>query len=75
MLERNYFRDTIEKGFYGVCTLLGRKLQMPSKRVRMFFVYASFLTMGSPIIIYLIIAFWMNMRNMVKTKRNPVWDI
>jgi phage shock protein C len=74
-LKINYFRDIIERRFYGVCSFLGRKMSIPSRRVRMFFVYASFLTMGSPIIIYLIIAFIMNLRNMIKTKRNPVWDI
>ncbi|HUH74924.1 MAG TPA: hypothetical protein VLZ75_11040 [Chitinophagales bacterium] len=68
-------RDFIESSIYGVCAYLGRKLDMPSKKVRMFFVYASFLTLGSPVIIYLTLAFILNLRFMIKTKRNPVWDI
>ena len=68
-------RDFIESSVYGVCSYLGRKLNMPSKKVRMFFVYASFLTLGSPVIIYLTLAFILNLRFMIKTKRNPVWDI
>ena len=68
-------RDFIESSVYGVCAYLGRKLDMPSKKVRMFFVYASFLTLGSPIIIYLTLAFILKLRFMIKTKRNPVWDI
>ncbi|MBK9487042.1 MAG: PspC family transcriptional regulator [Sphingobacteriales bacterium] len=60
---------------YGVCSYLGRKLSMPSKRVRLFFIYTSFIALGSPIIIYLILTFILNMRYMINNKRNPVWDI
>jgi len=41
----------------------------------MFFIYTSFIALGSPIIIYLILTFVLNLRFMIKTKRNPVWDI
>jgi phage shock protein PspC (stress-responsive transcriptional regulator) len=68
-------RDIIEVNVYGVCAFLGRKLSMPSKRVRLFFIYTSFIALGSPIIIYLILTFVLNLRYMIKTKRNPVWDI
>jgi len=38
----------------------------------MWFIYISFLTMGSPIIIYMVLAFWMNMNKYMKAaKRNP----
>lgn len=68
-------RDIIEVNIYGVCAFLGRNLSMPSKRVRLFFIYTSFIALGSPIIIYLILTFVLNLRYMIKTKRNPVWDI
>lgn len=68
-------RNFIETSIYGVCAYLGRKLDIPSKKVRMFFVYATFLALGSPIIVYLSLAFILNLRFMIKTKRNPVWDI
>ncbi|MCO5232471.1 MAG: PspC domain-containing protein [Chitinophagales bacterium] len=68
-------RNFIETSIYGVCAYLGRKLDIPSKRVRLFFVYASFLALGSPVIVYLTLAFVLNLRYMVKTQRNPVWDI
>jgi len=68
-------RDIIEVNVYGVCSFLGRKMSIPSKRVRMFFIYTSFIALGSPIIIYLILTFVLNLRYMIKTKRNPVWDI
>jgi phage shock protein C len=50
---RSFFDETI----YGVCAYIGRRLNMPSKNIRLFFVYSSFFTFGSPIIIYLIVAF------------------
>ena len=68
-------RDIIEMSVYGVCSYLGRKLSIPSKKVRMFFIYTSFIALGSPVILYLILTFVLNLRFMIKTKRNPVWDI
>lgn len=68
-------RDLIEVSVFGVCSWLGNRLKMPTKKIRLFFVYASFLAIGSPIIIYLILVFVLNLRYMIKGKRNPVWDI
>ncbi|HNM31427.1 MAG TPA: PspC family transcriptional regulator [Chitinophagales bacterium] len=68
-------RDIIEMRIYGVCAYLGRKMSIPSKRVRLFFIYTSFIALGSPVILYLILTFVLNLRYMIKSKRNPVWDI
>ena len=57
---------------FGVCTKLGDKLGIATSSIRLFFIYASFLTIGSPVIIYLALAFVMNMRKHLR-KRNPVW--
>lgn len=75
LFQSRSLRDVIEMSVYGVCSYLGRKLSMPSKRVRLFFIYTSFIALGSPIIIYLILTFILNLRYMIKNKRNPVWDI
>jgi phage shock protein PspC (stress-responsive transcriptional regulator) len=75
VLRSRSLRDIIEMSVYGVCSFLGRKLSMPSKKVRLFFIYASFIALGSPVILYLILTFVLNLRFMIKTKRNPVWDI
>lgn len=75
LFQSSSLRDVIEMSVYGVCSYLGRKLSMPSKRVRLFFIYTSFIALGSPIIIYLILTFILNMRYMINNKRNPVWDI
>jgi TRAP-type C4-dicarboxylate transport system permease small subunit len=43
-----------------------------TSRIRQYFIYTSLLTVGSPIIIYMVLAFWRNMRRYMKAaKRNP----
>jgi len=39
----------------------------------MWFIYITFLTLGSPLIIYMVMAFWLNMkRYMLSARRNPL---
>lgn len=58
---------------FGVCTKLGEKLGMATSSIRLFFIYASFITFGSPVLIYLALAFVMNMRKHLR-RRSPIWD-
>jgi phage shock protein C len=75
----NQLVDSVKTWFehqaFGVCEWWGEKLRIRSSNIRLFFVYTSFLTIGSPIIIYLIMAFVLNLRNMVRSKRGSVWDL
>lgn len=69
----NKLRHFIEWQAFGVCSAIGEKLGVATSRIRMWFIYISFLTMGSPIIIYMIMAFWLNMKNYIlSAKRNPL---
>jgi phage shock protein PspC (stress-responsive transcriptional regulator) len=68
-------KDFFEKRAFGVCTWLGSVLKMRSSNIRLFFIYISFLTVGSPIIIYMVLAFWVKMKNYVFGKRSSVWDL
>jgi phage shock protein C len=43
--------------------------------VRMYFIYTSFLTFGSPILLYLILAFWIQIKDHLRSKRHSVLDI
>ncbi|MFM9949113.1 MAG: PspC family transcriptional regulator [Saprospiraceae bacterium] len=70
----NYFKDLLERSAFGVCSYLGEKMGVASARVRMYFIYASFITLGSPFIIYLAIAFWLNIKRYVKQRRNLLWN-
>lgn len=69
------FKSLIEKTAYGVCTKIGEKMGLSTRRIRVFFIYSSFLTLGSPVIVYMILAFWMNMRRYSREKRTAVWDL
>jgi len=65
-------RNFVEWNAYGVCTAIGNRMGIATSRIRQYFMYTSLLTFGSPIIIYLVLAFWRNMRNYMRsTKRNP----
>jgi phage shock protein PspC (stress-responsive transcriptional regulator) len=68
-------KDYFEKYAFGVCTWLGGLLRMPTSVIRLFFIYASFLTVGSPLIIYMTLAFWLKMKNYVMNRRTSVWDL
>jgi phage shock protein PspC (stress-responsive transcriptional regulator) len=66
------FKNFVEWQAFGVCSAIGTKLGIATSRIRMWFIYISFLTMGSPLIIYMVLAFWMNMKKYMKAaKRNP----
>jgi phage shock protein C len=59
---------------FGVCSALGEKLGIASSSIRLFFIYASFLTLGSPIIVYLGLAFILNMRKHLRRSNSSVLD-
>ncbi|MFN8165830.1 MAG: PspC family transcriptional regulator [Bacteroidia bacterium] len=75
MKKMEVTRTFFEKQAFGVCTWLGEKLDMKSSVIRLFFIYASCLTIGSPLIIYMTIAFWLKMKNYVRDRRTSVWDL
>ncbi len=61
-------------GFY-VCTRLADRLGMRTKNVRIFFVYATFATIGVGFFLYLTLAFWLRLKDLIYTKRSSVFDI
>ena len=66
-------RAYIELRAFGVCTVLGERFGIASSRIRIWFIYISFLTFGSPVILYMILAFWIIINNYILAgKRNPL---
>ncbi len=61
-----------EEQTFGVCTRLGEKLGIPISSIRIFFIYVSFLTFGSPVFIYLILAWIMSFRKLLR-QRKKLW--
>jgi phage shock protein C len=64
----------MEHSAFGVCSYLGNKMGVASARVRMYFIYLSFATLGSPIVVYLFIAFWLNIKSYIKRSRSWIWE-
>jgi len=50
-LKMKRIQKFLESQTFGVCTRLGEKLDIPLSSIRIFFIYASFLTFGSPVIL------------------------
>jgi len=67
-------KDLLERSAFGVCSYLGEKMGVASARVRLYFIYISFVTFGSPLIVYLFLAFWLNIKRYIKNKRNMIWQ-
>ena len=74
MAQVETFKFLVESNAFGVCERIGERLKMPAKDIRLFFIYASCLTIGSPVIVYMILAFWVNLKDSIKGKRSAVWD-
>lgn len=71
-------QQAFETGAFGVCDWWGKKLGMNTTRIRMYFIYLSFFTFGSPVIIYFIMAFILEHKEYfkpTKQKRRSVWDL
>lgn len=69
----NKIQHYFEAYAFGVCTKLGEKLNIPISSIRIFFIYASFLTFGSPVILYLVLYWIINTRKMFRRKENLLW--
>ena len=69
----NRFKNFIEWQAFGVLSAIGERMGIATSRIRMWFMYISLLTLGSPIIIYMILAFWMNIkRYILSARRTPL---
>jgi phage shock protein C len=67
-------KDVLERSAFGVCSYLGEKMGVASATVRLYFIYLSFAALGSPIIVYLFLAFWLNIKRYIKRSRNLLWE-
>lgn len=72
------FQRTItyfEKQSFGVCTYLASRLNISISKIRLFFIYSSFLAVGFPILFYVLAAFVLDVRHYIKKVRARIWDI
>lgn len=68
-------RHFFEKYGFAVSSRVADKLGMRAKNVRLFFIYVSFATLGVGFAIYLTLAFWIKLKDLIYTKRSSVFDL
>jgi phage shock protein C len=73
-LLQNWLKDMVERNAYGACRYLGDKMNVAPAEVRKYFIYTSFIGMGSPIIVYLVVAFWYNVRKYIRRGMSTIWE-
>ena len=66
-------RSLVERSAFGVCQAIGDKLGIKASKVRLYFIYTSFIAMGSPLILYLVLAFWLNIKKYF-VRKDVMWD-
>lgn len=74
----NYFYTTLlyfqKRGYY-VCQRIADRLGIRARVVRTSFMYLTFVTLGFGFALYLFIAFWMRIKDLLYTKRTSVFDL
>lgn len=68
---RHYFE---RNGFY-VSSRLADKMGIRARSIRLFFIYLSFATLGVGFAVYLTLAFWLKIKDLIYTKRTSVFDL
>ncbi|MGB0165462.1 MAG: PspC domain-containing protein [Luteibaculum sp.] len=73
----NRILNFFEKQAFGVCSWWGEKLGISSQRIRLSFIYFSFLTLGSPLVVYLVMAFILENKEYFKfrPRRSSIWEL
>jgi hypothetical protein len=74
MLEQIKYQ--IEQKAFGLFSFLGDKLGIESRRIRLFFIYISFIAVGSPFLVAgMVVDFWRNMWQYIKGRGKSLWDL
>jgi len=86
----NWQRTTIVKRFlnkivfffemqsFGACEWLARKLGIQTAKVRVGFIYLSFIGLGSPVLLYLTMAWLLEHKHYFRLQRkrkNSIWEL
>ncbi len=72
ILRLKYFSE--KHGFH-VSSRLADALGMRANSVRLFFIYISFVTAGLWFGVYLTLAFWWRLKDLIRAKRSSVFDL
>lgn len=69
------FITFFEKRSFGVCTYLGERFNISISKIRLFFIYSSFLAVGFPLIFYVCAGLVLDVRHYIKRRRWGLLDI
>ncbi len=64
-----------ERYSFGVCTYLGERFNISISKIRLFFIYSSFLAVGFPLIFYFFAGIVLDFRRYIKKKHSRVADL
>ena len=72
VIQLKYF---FEKHGFHVSSRLADNLGMRASNVRLFFIYITFVTAGLWFGVYLTLAFWIRLKDLIRGKRTSVFDL
>lgn len=75
MMNIDEIRDYCERRGFEVCSRMGERMKINPEVIRLYFIYTSFLAFGSPLIIYLVLAFWIKVKDYASHSRPSVLDL
>jgi phage shock protein PspC (stress-responsive transcriptional regulator) len=64
-----------QKRGFEVCRRIAERLGIRARVVRTSFIYVTFVTVGFGFALYLFLAFWLKIKDLVYTKRTSVFDL
>lgn len=64
-----------QKHGYYVCQRIADRIGIRAKVVRTTFMYLTFVTVGFGFTLYLFLAFWIRIKDLLYTKRSSVFDL
>lgn len=68
-------RHRVEREWFGVLTRLGARIGIPVSKLRVFFIYSTFATVGIFFLFYLVLAFLLWVKDIFVTRRPSVFDL
>ncbi len=64
-----------QKRGFEVCRRIAERIGIRARVVRTSFIYLTFVTLGFGFALYLFLAFWLKIKDLVHTKRTSVFDL
>jgi len=65
----------LQKRGFAVCGRIAEKMGIRARVVRTSFIYLTFITVGFGFALYLFVAFWLKIKDLIYTKRTSVFDL